>query len=391
MTNKLIGHVAIPHFLVHVARQGTSSHLRRPLIVATGAADRARVIDASNAAYARGIQIGMSVWQARDRVPGLLVIPNSQAAAEQATRKVERILCTFSDTVVHEGLGHWHMPLYALGRHFNRAVAVAQEIRQAVQQDTGWPSSIGLGSSATIALIAARVLEEHPDVLVVLPGAEAAFLSSRPVSILPGIGPQTEDALARLGVRTIAQLCRVPEHVLLQVCGARTHLIALRARGHAPVETRPVPLRCRQEWCFEVEPCSDPRQLQAVARVLCERIGRILRRDGAAAGHITIQIQWCDGRSSSMHVALQPRRDLDTELAIAAHSVLMELLQQRRMGIQQIEIRATDIGVRQHDLFTIPTTRALNIQKACDTIKSRWGTGAILTGSLVALARRMSA
>ena len=116
------------------------------------------------------------------------------------------------------------------------ATAVAREIRRRVREERGLTVSIGVAPNKLVAKIASDF--DKPDGLtVVRPEQVAAFLEPLPVRALHGVGPATEGALGSLGVRTVADLRRVPLERLVERFGRHGRALWEHARG---IDERPV-------------------------------------------------------------------------------------------------------------------------------------------------------
>ena len=75
--------------------------------------------------------------------------------------------------------------------------------------------SIGLGPNRLIAKIASDL--DKPDGLCVLPRERfLEVVGDRPVRIIPGVGPKTEERLLGSGLRTVADLARADASSLLR-------------------------------------------------------------------------------------------------------------------------------------------------------------------------------
>ena len=77
--------------------------------------------------------------------------------------------------------------------------------RFAAYRAGGLTASVGIATSKFMAKVASELAK--PDgVRVVEPGAEPDLIADLPARIIPGVGPATMERLARLGVRTVADI-----------------------------------------------------------------------------------------------------------------------------------------------------------------------------------------
>ncbi len=393
MTPQLIACVLVPNFLAHVAMATQHSTASKPLIVAASLTDRAPVIAVHPEAARYGIRIGMLVWAARRQCTDLLVTTVAPEIAEEAATAIERVLHEYTDELARGGRGCWTLGLYALGRDFQEADAYAQTLQQVAQGVLPGPVAVGMGRGAMLAQIAATFAATAVPSgrKVVLPGEEPALLNPLPVRMLPEVGTQTEQVLAKLGVTTIGQLQRVPPHLLVEALGGRgkalqRSLAELHRPTPQPVGMGEILTIC-SAWQTDAASCGDTAQLLAQAQILTERVGRSLRARNLGCGRLTVRVQWVDGAARERSYHFTPRRDLDRQLHTGGQSVLLALLGERRLQVEQLVVTLDDLGPLQRDLFAAPDERARGYQRAVDAVKRRWGTGAILQAGLLRVLR----
>lgn len=111
--------------------------------------------------------------------------------------------------------------------------------RFAAYRAGGLTASVGIATSKFMAKVASELAK--PDgVRVVEPGAEPDLIADLPARIIPGVGPATMERLARLGVRTVADI---------------------RALSHAEVVREPG--RASGEWVYALSFARDDRPVVA--------------------------------------------------------------------------------------------------------------------------------
>src|SRR5699024_567799 len=98
-------------------------------------------------------------------------------------------------------------------RLFGPPEQIADLLRRRIREELDLPSSVGVSVSRAVAKLASA--RAKPDGMLFVPAARTAeFLAPLPVSVISGIGPKAQEALARLGVRTIGQLRETPRSTL---------------------------------------------------------------------------------------------------------------------------------------------------------------------------------
>src|SRR5437763_12142403 len=205
----------------------------RPVIVGGGV-----VLAASYGAKAYGVRTAMGGRQARRLCPQAIVVEPRFSAYSEASKAVYRV---FEDTApLVEGLSidEAFLDVAGLRRIAGTPTDIAVRLRRDVLERVGLPITVGVARTKFLAKVASRVAK--PDgLLVVPPDRERAFLHPLPVERLWGVGPATADKLHNRGIRTVGEVARLPEPVLVSMLGLASgrHLHALaHNRDPRPVE-----------------------------------------------------------------------------------------------------------------------------------------------------------
>ena len=100
-------------------------------------------------------------------------------------------------------------------RAMGSPATIGQHIRDTVHDEQGITCSVGVASTKFVAKIASGLAK--PDGMVVVPRDEVVpFVQQLPVGALWGVGERTEDALLRLGLRTVADIAHTPLATLVR-------------------------------------------------------------------------------------------------------------------------------------------------------------------------------
>jgi DNA polymerase-4 len=202
------------------------------------------------------------------------------------------------------------------------AEPLARELKRRVKEETGLTVSIGVGTNKTVAKIASD--REKPDGLVVVPpGEEASFLSPMPVRSLWGVGPKAEEALARMGVRTIGELARADVAALTVRFGVRGQWFHRMANGldDQPVETEHERKSVGAETTFPRD-LSDGPELRQLLGGVARDVARRLRDKGVKARTVVLKLRYSDFRTITRQTSLAEGVDSAEQLAAAAGALL---------------------------------------------------------------------
>jgi DNA polymerase-4 len=242
----------------------------RPVVVA-GLGPRAVVTTASYEARRYGVGSAMPAARARRLCPQAVFLPPDFAAYREASRRLMGIVRDHVEDVEVVGLDEAYLSLEGLYSPRAAMRRLVSEIRAATQLTC----SVGIGPNKLVAKVASDA--EKPAGFVVLDREQACarFAGADP-GLVPGIGPKTQARLAQLGLRTLADVARAPEELLVGAFGPN-HGRDLRRRArfehHGAVSQARKVVSESRERTFDAD-VSDPErmreELERMARGLCE-------------------------------------------------------------------------------------------------------------------------
>ena len=94
-------------------------------------------------------------------------------------------------------------------RRLGSPARIGALIRDTIADEQGITCSVGVAPTKFVAKLASGLAK--PDGMVVVPADEVIpFIHQLPVGALWGVGDRTEEALARLGLRTVADIAHTP-------------------------------------------------------------------------------------------------------------------------------------------------------------------------------------
>ena len=253
--------------------------------------------------------------------------------------------------------------------------------------EQGITCSVGVAPSKFVAKIASGLAK--PDGMVVVPRAEVvAFVQQLPVGALWGVGDKTEEALTRLGLRTVADIAHTPLATLVRALGPATgqHLHDLAwARDERPVEREQRERSIGSDETFEFD-LDDPAEIHRHLLGLSERTARRIRKAGLAGRTITLKVRFSDFTTITRSRTLREPTDVSRDIFATAKGLFDGL------GLERARIRL--VGVRVEKL--VPVTQApiqgvlgeqdhgwRDADRAVDRASARFGTGSVRPASLV--------
>jgi DNA polymerase-4 len=314
--------------------------------------------------------------------PQGVFLPGRPERYRELSERVMRIFASYTPLVEPISLDEAFLDVSASTAAFGDGETIASALKERVLTETGLVVSVGVATNKLCAKIASDL--RKPDALVVVaPGAEAAFLAPLPVRRLWGVGPRAQQALEELGVTTIGQLAAVGEPTLRRRFGVHGSELAQRARGTDPSPVVPShePKSVGHEHTFDRD-VVDPRRLELVLLDLADSVASRLRHHHLAAGAVQLKLRY-EGFETLTRQAPLPRQVREGEpLYEAAVSLLGQTLEPGR-GVRLIGLTAIGLSASQQlTLFDEPQ-RADRVAASIDAVRSRFGERSITLARLV--------
>jgi DNA polymerase-4 len=381
---RIVFHCEVPDFSVTVERIRDRSLATRAVIIALPGHPRGLVQAVSSEARSAGVVCGMRLGAAQRLCPGAVILPPDRLLYSRAARALVQLLGQFTPVLEWRPQGRYFLDMTGTGRLFGSPRDAASRILREVSSSLYLPAGIGIAVNKSVSQVASSLV--RADLLDVFPGSEEPFLSPWQIRKLPGTEKVAEPRLFEdLNIQRIGQLaaCRICH--LATVFGRFGSVLHQRAHG---IDPRPVTPPSRKPFVHEeeilAEETNERERLQLHLRNLTERCGYRLRRKGAAAATVTLQVGYTDNflLDGSAHIGRASNND-----AILCDRVgkLFYRVGQRRVRVRYLALTFTDLRriATQLELFPLPdrSERENPLTGALDSIRKRYGKAAIQRGA----------
>src|SRR5712691_3137955 len=220
-------HVDMDAFYASVEIRDRPELAGRPVIVG-GASGRGVVLSATYPARAFGVRSAMPVTRARRLCPHAVFLPPRHGLYSKVSKEVMAVFRSMTPDVEPLALDEAFLDVSGALRRLGPPAGIGELIRRQVGEQQGITCSVGVASSKFVAKLAS--VHCKPDGLLIIPADGVIdFLHPLPVAALWGVGERTGKVLARLGLRTVADLASTPSATLERELGraAAAHLSAL--------------------------------------------------------------------------------------------------------------------------------------------------------------------
>jgi DNA polymerase-4 len=257
---------------------------------------------------------------------------------------------------------------------------------------------LGGGTNKLVAKLAVELAKPRAGtggdgVHVVAPGDEAKFVARLTLAEFPGVGPRFQEQLARCGWREVKDVIDVPLEELERRLGERSaawlHDI-VRGIDTSVVEQREEPKSMGREETFARD-VIEHAPLERELLQLVDRVTSDLRDSGYAARTVTVKLKDSDFTLRSAARTLDEPITTYHAMAPIAKDLLRQLRKKRRVAARLIGVSAshlTHIGAEgqlalfEDDAPGRETERQRNLAAAMDSVRSRYGRGALKLGQV---------
>jgi DNA polymerase-4 len=379
-------HVDMDAFFVGVELLERPELRGRPVIVG-GTGTRGVVSSASYEAREYGVHSAMPMTRARRLCPHAVVLPPRHDGYARASAAVMEVFRSVTPLVEPLALDEAFLDVAGARRRLGRPAEIAEMIRAQVREQQGLTCSVGVAGTKFVAKLASTRCK--PDGMMVVPadGVEE-FLHQLPVAALWGVGERTEEALTRLGLRTVGQLAQVPlatlQRELGNALGAHLHDLSW-GRDPRPVVAHSPDKSIGAEETFDTD-IDDPEVIRRELLRLSERVGARLRAAGHAGRTVSVKLRRSDFTTITRSRTLREPTDLARMIYITACELYeaagLDRVRLRLVGVRVENLGPADQAPRQLALGE-PETGWREAERAMDQVSRRFGSGAVRPAALV--------
>jgi nucleotidyltransferase/DNA polymerase involved in DNA repair len=226
--------IAIPGFELRAALRSRPKLALRPAALAPAAGEEPLIGPVTAAAEALGVLPGMRMGEALATCPGLVLVEQDPAAAEQAWEEILRSLEDAGFAVESADLGCVYFETRWVERLYGGLEAALERALAAV--GTAWDPRAGAAERRFAALAAANVARPG-QILIVSDERTDEFLAPLPLGLVP-LEPRRQRELRELGVRRLGELAGLPQGAVAERLGPDGRRAWSLARGGAAARIR---------------------------------------------------------------------------------------------------------------------------------------------------------
>jgi len=387
-------HVDMDAFYASVEQRDHPEFRGKPVIVGADPKEgkgRGVVSAASYEARGFGIHSALPIGQAYRRCSHGIFLPVRMARYQEVSSHIFSIFRRYTDLVEPLSVDEAFLDVTGSLRLFGTPQAIGAQIQRDIWEEVHLNASVGVATTKFVAKVASDL--QKPQGFVIVPeGTARAFLHDLPITRLWGAGPKTANLLRRHGYETIGQLAAASCADLSAWLGKQGKHLWELANGVDAREVAPEkPAKSiGAETTFE----NDTSEIQMIHKTILElakRVGSRLRTVGVQAKTLTLKFRTSKFQTYTRSITLQEPTDQDSIMYHVALTLLARLPcaneKARLLGVAGSNLLKPE-GSRQLALFSSAEEPKVQVTKAVDAIRSRFGDQAIQPATLFSKVKR---
>lgn len=380
-----IMHVDMDAFFVSVELR-TQPELRGKPVIVGFPGERSVVLSGSYEARAFGVKSAMPMAVAMRMCPQAVVIEPRHKLYYEVSGQLMAIFESITGLVEPLSVDEAFLDVTGALRRLGPPRGIGELIRRRVATELGITASVGIAETKFVAKIASTRCK--PDGLLLIgPDETVPYLHSLPVGALWGVGAKTGEVLAKMGIRTVADVAATPVSSLKKVLGATGEHVHQLAWG---IDRRPVtPVRLEKsigaEETFAVDTADDALLRRELLR-LSHRTAARLRSSGMVARTVALKLRFADFSTITRSRTVQTPVD-SAQLIYAVVIQLLESLGTRAMAVRLVGVRAEQLEEAARTSLQLSIDRRDDnwraAEQALDEVTRKFGNKSVLPARLM--------
>lgn len=341
-----------------------------------------------------GVKTAETIWQARKKCLGLVLLPPHHDLYRVYSHKVNEIYEEYTDLVEPFGIDESWLDITGTVHLFGGdPKAVADELRRRMKEELGLTLSVGVSFNKIFAKLGSDY--RKPDATTVISRENwQRIVWPLPVGDLLFVGSAARKLLHQYGVDTIGALAACREDMLESLMGKLGLQLHQYANGldQDPVRSKEQrePVKSVGNGTTFSKNLTTVEQVHGGIAMLADSVAMRLRHAGLYACGVQLTVRDPEFHDHSRQMQLAAPTRLIRDLTEAAVSLLPGLWKPpapvRMLTVTAIHLIPAEDAYEQVDLFTagsIPRKeRQEKLESAMDRIREKYGTDAITFGTI---------
>lgn len=346
------------------------------------------VLTADYIAKKYGVKTGMALWQAKQLCPEINFVSPRMDLYLRFSRMAHEIYAEYTDLQEAYGIDESWLDVTDSATIKGDGYSIAKEISNRMKSELGITVSIGVSFNKIFAKLGSDY--KKPDAITTMYTDEFQTKAwNLPVGDLLYVGRSTNYKLAKIGIRTIGDLARTDEAILVSQLGKMGSVLWAFANGYddSPVrkENTHAPIKSVGNSTTTHRDLLNDEDVKIIIYVLAESVAARLRENGFRCRVVEICIRDKDLFSFTRQKKIGNATNITEEIAVEAYKLFKESYDWRK-PIRSVGVRGADLVNdnywEQIDLFCDFQMREkhMKMDAAVDDIRRRFGFYSIQRG-----------
>jgi len=385
---RAIIHVDMDAFYASVEQRDRPELRGRPVVVG-GLGPRGVVSTCSYEARPFGVRSAMPTAQARRLCPDAVYLWPDIARYEAVSEEVFAVFHETTPLVEGLSLDEAFLDVTASLRLLGSIETIGRRIKDAIRDRTQLNASVGMGPNKLLAKLASEMSKPNGFHRIMAENA-ARELAPLPVGRLWTVGKVTEQALHRLGIRTIGELAASDTARLASALGRQVDALQALARGEDDREVEPAQAEqsIGSEHTYDID-LDELAMAEAWLLRHCERIAARARQRGLTGRTITVKLREPPFTTHTRQGQLPGPSASASELYTLARRLLHAWWKgQQRPRLRLLGVSLSGFATEpQQDLFDNAAERR-ETDQVQDRINLKFGTGSLVRAGVLRTRRQ---
>lgn len=348
---------------------------------------RGVIVTCSYTARKKGIKTGMIVSQAKKLDPELIIINHDFALYNHFSREFIIIAYQYSPLLEPASIDECYLDITGSSQ-FGHPVEIAKAIQTSIMEQLSLPCSIGIGPNKFLAKMASDM--KKPNGITVLRIRDFPKLFwDKPPRELYGVGKRLSERLDSIGIKTIGQLARANEQLMLKEFGVLGPKLLAKANGidNSPVISEAEKSKSIGNTITLPKDIMSHEEARQVFIKIVDKVTRRLRKQNMVTKTIQITIRYSDRKTITRSLTFDQPTDNSTDIFQATIKLFTDYWSRnpvRLLGVTLQNLIKKDEAALQLDLFNYQQqfkNECLN--KTVDLLRDKYGENSLIVASMI--------
>ena len=393
--DRTVLHVDCNSFFASVETAFRPELARVPMAVAGDVDARHGIILAKNElAKAKGVVTAETVWSAKKKCPGIVLVPPRHEEYARYSHMVRKIFARYTDMIEPFGIDEAWLDVTGSYALFGDGYTIAERIRTDVKRELGITVSVGVSFNKVFAKLGSDY--KKPDAVTVIGREDVAeIVHPLPVGTMLFVGKQTASALFNMDIRTIGDLAAASPAFLTAKFGKAGAMLSAYARGEddspvANIMDKSDAKSVSNGMTFRHD-LTEKAEIALGIRVLSEEVAYRLRKMDMKCTTVCVTVKDYLLKSTSRQTRVASPVNLAKEISDVAFSLACEIVR-TGVPVRMISVAATgllhaDEAVSQMALFDdgedAMRQKREKLECAVDALRDRFGVHVLQSGGVI--------